>query len=360
MASIQRIKTKGGSFSYRAQVSILGVRDSASFPSKAEARQWAAQRELEVRAGVPAGQYLESSEAAAETATRQGRGTQQPPEGSQHTLKDVCQRYAREVSTTKLSERWEVIKLTKFCRHPVALLTLRELGPEHLAAWRDERLKQVSSSTVRREMTLVTHALEIARREWRWIVTNPGRDVRKPPDAKHRTQRISSDDVQALLDTLGYVRGTVPANKQQETAVALLIALETAMRSGEILSLTRQHVHLDHSFVHLPTTKNGSSRNVPLSSAAKELLRLMLELPPRREGRLFSVRPQSRDVLFRRAKVKAGLKHLNFHDSRRTATTRLSEVFSPLELSKVTGHKRLDMLLTYYEKSATELAQKLD
>jgi integrase len=132
------------------------------------------------------------------------------------------------------------------------------------------------------------------------------------------------------------------------------------MRSGEIMALGREHTHLDRSYVHLPLTKNGSARNVPLSTSAKDLIQLLLQRPPTEDGRLFKLTSASRDALFRKAKAKAGLDHINFHDSRREATTRLSEIFSPLELSKITGHKRLDQLLTYYEKSATELAEKMN
>lgn len=349
MASIQKVRKKDGSDSYRVQVCIDGIRDSASFDSRTDARKWASLREAEMRL-----ELLRASVAPQQSP----KPFPELPE-PQRTLRDVLKRYAREVTPSKASRRWEEIKLRKFCTYAIADKPLEELGPEHLAEWRDGRLKEVSSSTVRRELTLIGHALEIARKEWRWIEVNPSKDCRKPADNKHRTQKIGEGDVDKLLEALRYQRGTVPANKQQEIGLALLLALETACRGGELLSLTRQHIHLEQCYFHLPTSKNGEARDVPLSPVAIELIKLMLQKPGSADGRLFSVSVAIKDALFRRAKNKAGLKHVNFHDSRRTATTRLSETFNPLELSRITGHKDLKMLLTYYQKSASELAKKL-
>lgn len=349
MASIQKVRKKDGSYTFRVQVAIEGVRDSSSFDTRAEAKRWALQREAEIRLGRPL---------PPPKAVQQPNPTPIPTEAPR-TLRDVLKRYAREVSPTKQSRRWEEIKLNKFCTYPIADIPLVELGPEHLAEWRDKRLKEVSSSTVRRELTLIGHALEIARKEWRWLEANPSKDCRKPADNKHRIQKISPSDVDKLLAALRYERGTVPANKQQEVGVALLLALETACRGGELLALTRDHIHLEDCYFHLPTSKNGDARDVPLSPAAIALIQLMLQKPARGDGRLFSVNVAIKDALFRRAKNKAGLRHINFHDSRRTATTALSELFSPLELSRITGHRNLQQLLTYYQKSASELAKKM-
>ena len=339
MASFQKYKKRDGSIVWRTQLFVNGIRQSQTFDTKAEAKRWAAATEVQITINT---------------------GKDLNPNAASRTVEDVFERYAKEVSPTKRGKRWEQIRLISLGRTTLAKVPLSQLGPDHLAAWRDQRLKQVSSSTVRREMALISHALDIARREWLWLNQNHAKDVRKPPSPPHRTQRISDEDLQKLLDALTYVAGTTPTNKSQEVAVALLLCLETACRSGEILSLTRANVHLGQSYIHLPLTKNGSSRDVPLSNKAKQLIQLLLDRPAANGDLLFSIKPTVRDVLFRRAKTKAGLENINFHDSRRTATTRLATTFSPLELAKITGHKDLKMLLVYYSSSASELAEKLN
>lgn len=66
------------------------------------------------------------------------------------------------------------------------------------------------------------------------------------------------------------------------------------------------------------------------------------------------------DVLFRRLRDQAGIVGLTFHDSRHEAITRLAGKLEVLELARMVGHKNLNQLLTYYNKTAAELAQKLD
>ncbi len=64
-----------------------------------------------------------------------------------------------------------------------------------------------------------------------------------------------------------------------------LLALETAMRRGELLALRWEHVDLKRRVAHLPETKNGKSRDVPLSSAAAAVL---AALPRNIAGRVFT------------------------------------------------------------------------
>ena len=50
------------------------------------------------------------------------------------------------------------------------------------------------------------------------------------------------------------------------------LAIETAMRKGELLSLQWSNIDLEKAIALLPQTKNGSSRWVPLSPRASEML----------------------------------------------------------------------------------------
>lgn len=142
------------------------------------------------------------------------------------------------------------------------------------------------------------------------------------------------------------------ADYGQETctaALAFLFAIETACRAGEIVGIRREHIYPKH--VHLPMTKNGQARDVPLSPKAREILEIA--------GRDFKLSSQQLDALFRKAKKRAGV-DATFHDSRRTALTRLSKVFTnPLELARISGHRNLTQIITtYYAPSVEDLADK--
>jgi integrase len=138
------------------------------------------------------------------------------------------------------------------------------------------------------------------------------------------------------------------------------LAIETAMRCSELLSLNWNNINLEKRTAYLATTKNGDSRTVPLSSRAIEILRSM----PRhhQSNRVFWTWTQKDSVVntWTRVCKKAGITNLHFHDLRHEATTRLANKLpNILELSAVTGHKDLRMLKRYYHPKAEDLALKL-
>ncbi len=310
---------------WRVQVMRGGKRLSATFDTKAEAQSWASD----------------------ETSAMTGKGNR--------TLDQALSKYAREVSPTKRGERWETIRIErlrrtlKFRNRPLV-----EIDSDDFADWRDLRSKEVGPATVRRELTLLSSVYQAAILDWKWTTRNPVRGIRKPAKPRDRSRVITDAETDILTLALGYAGGT-PKTLSQRVAAAFLFALETAMRAGEIAGIRAEHVR--GRVVHLPDTKNGESRDVPLTPDAKALL----ELCP--DG--FGISTAQIDTQFRRARLKAsrtspGISDIHFHDSRRTATIMLSKKLQPMELAKVTGHKDLKTLLNvYYGITADDLAKKL-
>ncbi|WP_312916633.1 tyrosine-type recombinase/integrase [Stenotrophomonas sp.] len=161
--------------------------------------------------------------------------------------------------------RWDRIRIARFIREdPITKRRLQALAPADIAEWRDARLKQVKPGSVAREMNLITAILEIARKEW-WLKENPMRDVRQPPKPKGRARRISDDEVEALAKTFGVWESLKIETQRNRIGLALLFALETAMRSGEICALRWPDVHLADPYVTVRTGKNRDSRDVLLA-----------------------------------------------------------------------------------------------
>ena len=131
----------------------------------------------------------------------------------------------------------------------------------------------------------------------------PGRGTPKNPPP--RDWCISEVEIEWILLALEYQEETATETQRQEIAVAFLLALETAMRQGELWSLRWEAVHLQERFLHLTETKNGTERDVPLSSRAVVLLK---KLSPRAKGRVFAFNQKSSGTIFCRALVLAGLK----------------------------------------------------
>jgi len=156
---------------------------------------------------------------------------------------------------------------------------------------------------------------------------------------------------------LNYKEDQVPELPEHYVAWAFLFALETAMRRGEILGIYMSDIFDRH--VHLPKTKNGDSRNVPLTKKALHLLSLINHTSDK-------LIPQSENafrLMWERRKAKAGLEDIHFHDTRHEAITRfVNNQKLPVEiLAKVTGHKNIKVLVnTYYNPDVEDIADMLD
>lgn len=312
---------------WRAQVCVKGVRDSVVRPTRQEAAQWALQREAEM-------------------------GGRKLPD---KTLKDALTQYEDDVTPTRKNPRWEEIKIACLKRDPLAKRKLAGLNCDDMAAWRDSRLKLVKPATVARELTLLRAVLEYVRKPpLRWIHTNPMQDVAWPEVPGGRRRRVTPEEVMQVRLAFGIGRDYQAATQTQRVGLAFLFALETAMRSGEMVALDWRDVKLSARYVILRATKNGDSREVPLTTAACDILRAL----PGNEGLVFGLTDALRDALWRKNRP-AALRDLNFHDSRGEAVWRLSKKLDLLQLAQVIGHRDIKSLQHYYRATAAEMAMQL-
>jgi len=320
MASIYRNGSK-----WRAQVYTHGVRDSKSLPTRQEAAQWALQREAEL-----SGRKL--------------------PDKS---LIDALRAYAKDVAPLHRGSRWELVRLKSLEREKIAKRKLAGLGAEDWEKWGAERLRQVKPGTVAREFNLLRSVFEYARKK-KWILVNPFADVTWPQTPPGRKRRITPDEIKTITFAFGLANGLRATTATQRVGLAFLFAIETAMRSGEICGLTWDRVHLAERYVALAITKNGTSRDVPLSAQAVAILRAL----PEEDGPVFGLGDDLRDALWRKTRPRA-ITNLRFHDSRAEAIWRLSKKLDVLQLARVVGHNDLKSLMIYYNETAAELALRL-
>lgn len=301
-----------------------------TFEAKSDAEKWARAVETE----IDKGQYANINEA------------------QRTSLSDLITRFLVEVTPTMKGATEDTIRLKAIMRKPIARWSMANLSAARIAAYRDERLKQVSNGTVIRELAYLSSIINHARREWGITTPNPVQHVRKPSSPAGRTRKLSGDERSSLLAALE------PKGRQNIwTRPVVVLALETAMRRSELLSLRWENIDLNCQTALLPDTKNGTPRTVPLSTAAVTLLR---SLPRNLCGEVFPINYFTLDAAFKRAVRRAGLVDFHFHDLRHTAITAMAEKLPNLiELSAVTGHKSLSMLKRYYHPSVENLARKL-
>lgn len=310
---------------WRHRIMVKGKRVSGTFPTKAAALAWEAIQRIEIAEG-----------------STSGKGK---------TLRDALEQYEREVSRKKRGHANEAKRLAYFRAAPMADKKIAEIKPSDIAAWRDERLKTVKGSTVNRDLNILSHVFTIARREWGWITNSPTKDVERPKSPPHRDRRISEKEIDLICLQLGWDRkkSVAPTTKQHRIALAFLFAIETAMRAGEICSLTNGNVEGRVARLHM--TKNGRPRDVPLSARALEIWKLVPD------G--FDLTPAILDALFRKAKKNAGIEGLTFHDTRHEAITRLAKKLDVLDLARMVGHTNINQLRVYFNPTAEDIASRL-
>lgn len=337
-----------GTIAYQARVRIKGFPSrSRTFRTRSEAEAWAATQEARIRQRMAAAQAADDERHLAENCAPKYR-----------LFGDLMRRYLAEVTPLKRAAADEALRMRGLLKHSLADCTLQGLTSARIAQWRDERLAKVSGSTVCRDMNLLCHVVEIARREWGLeFELNPFRQVRRPPQGQARERRLSRAEEARLLRACA-------TTKNPYVRPIITLALETAMRRSEIVGLEWERVRLDIPSVQLTQTKNGKPRGVPLSSravAALSALRPAVPNDTELTGNVFpGLTPNALKLAFRRAVERAGIADFHFHDLRHEATSRLFEKNLPtMDVASITGHEDVRMLRRYTHLSVRELAKKL-
>ena len=268
------------------------------------------------------------------------------------TLKECLSRYAQEVIPTKKGDgRRELGFLRQWQERPLAARFMAAIrGSDVADAIREMEGEGKSANTIRLHLALLSHLFETARKEWDMEgLNNPVEVVRKPKLPKGRERRLVDGEESRLLAACQSVN--------PELAAIVRFAMETAMRQGELIGMTWGMVDLRRRVVRLPDTKNGLARDVPLSTAAEQVLAV---LPRRLDGKVWNYTQEGMRASWRRALAHAGITGLTFHDLRHEATSRLFEKgFNPMEVSAITGHKTLQMLKRYTHLRAEDLAKRM-
>ena len=248
MATIRRRKS-----TWQVQIRRQGHQLSRTFRLRTDAELWARQVEAELdRGGLP-------------TDGRKLRA---------HTLADLLRRYEVEVLPRKRSADREVYMLRVILRDPVARLSLHLLTTTEIAKYRDHRLALVKSDTVRRELAIVRHCIEVARKEWGFMLpSNPVQQVKMPRAGNPRERRAYPGELEKLLEAC-------KASSCRWLPAVIQLAVETGMRRSELLAMRWDDVDLEARTVVLRNTKNGFPRTVPLSTRALNVIKDMPRCGP--------------------------------------------------------------------------------
>ena len=339
MATIQkRVSPETGKVSYRVMIRLRGHPiQSATFELKTSAKKWAQATEAAIREG----RYFKTAESR------------------RHTLSELIWKYIEKVLPLKKSCR-DQFRHLRWWDNEIGAYVLADLTPGLIIESRDKSLSENRTrSTANRYMSSLSHVLTIAVKEWGWLETNPMRKISKLPEPRGRTRFLTDMERTRLLE----------ACKDSSNSLlypAVVLAISTGARRGEIMSLTWDQVDFEREVIILHETKNNQRRVLPLKGHALQVLQehnktqnndYRLVFPGERNPNL----PCDLNRQFKNALRKADIDDFRWHDLRHSTASYLAMNGTSLAaIAEILGHKTLSMVKRYAHLSEPYTANEIE
>ena len=290
-------------------------------------------------------------------------------EAEHTTLYQALERYKDEVTFKKKGAVQETTKINVIQRHSIAQFSLAVLSSKEITDFRNEmEADGKAGSTIQKYLAILSHLYNTAIRDWGMrSLDNQVRYVSKPLIGEARDRRLVGSEEERLL-----VACDQSSNPWLKPIV--ILAIETAMRKGELLHLEWKDVDLDRRVLKAKNKDQlDTTREIPLLPRA---IKILQTLPRDIQGKVFPTTDSAIKQSFKRALKRAcehvddfspgkkkpcnclGIVDFRFHDLRHEGTSRLAEIFDTHNLAKITGHKTLQMLMRYNHPTGEDLADE--
>ena len=226
--------------------------------------------------------------------------------------------------------------------------------------YKKKRVEQgASHATVNRELAVLSHMFSMAI-DWGWIAHRPARISRFKED-KGRIVYLTVEQCSRVLESAKH-------DVSPHVYLYSLIALSTAMRMSEILSIRRQNVDVARRRIFVPQAKAGAREQPMTSELAAYLEQYCAALPKGTEWLFPSVASKSGHLAtirkaHRRVVRAAGLDPdvVVRHTFRHTAVTHLVQAGVDLPtVQKISGHKTLAMVARYAHANGAHIDAAMD
>lgn len=345
MATIETRKSHGQTV-YRVKVRRKGAQPlSATFPSKTLAKEWGNKIETEIKENT----YFPTIQA------------------QKHTLNEVIELYIEKLQHEPNSQKTTISELNRW-GNLIGNFNLIQITPakirntlKEIGNMKTPTGKSKSAGTLNRNLAVLSSALTFAKKELGWIQNNPAFNVSKLPEPKGRVRFLSDDERNRLLEAVKKA-----ANPFLYPAV--MVAISTGARRGEILSLRWEDIDFKRGWIVLQKTKNGDRRGIPLKQKALNAMRNLYEkrhsdefvFPNKTNSGNFDIRRS-----WEKALKQANIENFRFHDLRHTFASYMLMNGTPIVgLADMLGHKTLQMVKRYahladkYKSDAVENMNK--
>jgi integrase len=188
-------------------------------------------------------------------------------------------------------------------------------------------------ATVNRSLAAAKKALSLA---WERGLTheNYGLHIKAIPARNMRDMTLTMKQVKALADA-----------SSDQVAAAIWIAIFTGCRRGEILSLTKDDIGANEIRLRAGNTKTFKARTVPIIDPVRRWLKYVP----------LQINAEGLKTGFRRARERAEMPWITFHDLRRSCATLMIEAGEDIyAVSRMLGHSSVAVTQARYAKMADE------
>lgn len=337
MATIEKRVGKDGDISYRAKVRIKGFPpESASFARQSDAKEWAKKTEVDMKTGRYFGQ------------------------SKRHTFNELAEEFmAHAIDPDRLdywrgafgNELLNAITPSRISKERDKLLledTARFVTPptgDPILDAARPRAKR-SGATVNRYLAALSVCLAYGIKELQWLEKNPCEVIKKPKESKGRVRFLSDEERVRLL---------AECRLHSDLYLAVLLALTTGARQGEVMSLRWGQIDLKRQIITLAKTKNGETRSLALVGEAHVKLVERSKVRSLSDDRIFPPTALAKKAEYldlrqpwESALKRAKISDFRWHDLRHTAASYLvMNGVSLVEVAKVLGHRTLQMVMRY-------------
>ncbi len=266
--------------------------------------------------------------------------------GDDYTFAELMNKYLEEYSavnkatTTHLRDKGIAKHLRKYFGNTI----LTNITPRQISEYKVKRRKDgVSPRTINYELTIISHAFNVAMREWGWVENNPVSMVKKERVKNTIERWLTLDEEKKLLFAS-------PKWLQE----IIVFAINTGLRESEILDMKWSQVDLARRTIIILEQKNRSVDTLPLNETA---LNVLLEKNQFRVNTTDLVFPNQENKrigtshlikTFHKAIRKSGIAKLRFHDLRHTFASRLVQSGADLfSVQKLGRWKNTSMVMRY-------------
>ncbi|HWR59358.1 MAG TPA: site-specific integrase [Thermodesulfovibrionales bacterium] len=216
-----------------------------------------------------------------------------------------------------------------------------------VGGYEQHRRGHVTASTIVKELSLLRRMFNVARKQWKWKVSNPVSDIEMPKARNERVRYLSPEEYKALFEALDKA-------PEKWLKPCVTIAIDTGLRLSNVCGLMWSDVNLFSRMISISAEqmKNSDYIGIPLTDRVFDTLKELQKVKClsghvlHDDGApLYYVKIQR---AFRRALKSAGIENFRFHDLRHCFCSYLRQNGVDLHtIAILAGHRDLRMTKRY-------------